>query len=237
MWPSAIKTLRSTIIRDVKHAVGGVWPVQYDVVVVSFGGSGTTFLLKYLATHLKVNSSDSSADGIKHASSPHHPIFRRYRVGRVVYVFDDPRLAAISLFRRDYASHMIPKLNAWHASPKSYKQYIDAHRSSVTFDEFLERQEDLFGFEKHFRRWLGDDAVPFPVMGVRFSSLHDNLRPLLDFLHLPAALAETFPPRRERAASLEFLSGTQRERIEALYGELAREIREMPPVVYRGQAD
>ncbi|MGB5632037.1 MAG: hypothetical protein WBM86_04545, partial [Waterburya sp.] len=44
-------------------------PGDTDVVVASFGGVGTTFLLKYLAQYRKTNHR-FDADGVKHSPLP-----------------------------------------------------------------------------------------------------------------------------------------------------------------------
>ena len=69
-----------------------------EVVVSSYGGVGTTFLLTYLAKY-KITNMINDEDGVKHLPIP--PVTFNKNV-KFIYVYGDQRYAAISLFRRNY---------------------------------------------------------------------------------------------------------------------------------------
>jgi len=71
---------------------------RFDVLVSSFGGVGTTFLMKFLNQNLSVNC-PNDRDHLKHALYP--PISPSPNL-KAIYVFGDPIEAAISLFRRNF---------------------------------------------------------------------------------------------------------------------------------------
>ena len=105
---------------------------HYDAVVASFGGNGTSFLLKFLRDYLRVNSWDSANDGIKHANAPNHPVFDGLKVDRGIYVYGNPVIAVASLFRRDFQSHMLAKLtSAAHTDGKDYRRYVKTHQRAL----------------------------------------------------------------------------------------------------------
>lgn len=210
---------------------------QYDVIVVSYGGSGTTMLLDFLAPHMRVNSSNSFVDGIKHINSPDHPVLRYKKIERAIYLVADPREATLSLFRRNYALRMIAKLKAKHSNTEEYRRFVETYQPNIlNLSDFLQRGEDLFGFRKHWQQWH-EDTASFPVLFVRYDALHDSIAEILEFLGLPARLKDDFPSRRQRATRLNELTIEDRRRLDRIYEDMATEIAEAPNLMRRSVSD
>src|SRR6516225_10178088 len=55
----------------------------------------------------------------------------------------DPRAAVVSLYRRNFQVHVIPKVNAMHRSVAEYGEYVATTPMNLSFDEFLENGRDL----------------------------------------------------------------------------------------------
>ena len=104
---------------------------NYDVIVVSFGGAGTTMLLEFLAPYLKVNHRNSYVDGLKHIYTPEHPILKNNTVEKVIYLMSDPRDSVLSIFRRNFAEDMVAKLKEKHSSPEEYNKIVTDNTSGV----------------------------------------------------------------------------------------------------------
>ncbi len=218
-----------------KSEQAGIVQKRFDVIVASYGGAGTTMLLDFLAKHTKVNNLNSFVDGIKHIDTPNHPVLNHYQVRRAIYLVSDPRLAALSLFRRGYAQPMMAKLKSRHTTVEEYKRIAKENQPNVKdLADFLAQGEDLFGFKSHWQQWK-EDASPFPVLFVNYDALHDSIDQILDFLGLPASLKGSFPPREHRASKLDQLSEEERTRLDTIYKDLADEIAEAPELFIRSE--
>ena len=209
---------------------------HYDAVVASFGGNGTSFLLKFLRDYLRVNSWDSANDGIKHANAPNHPVFDGLKVDRGIYVYGDPVIAVASLFRRDFQSHMLAKLtSAAHTDGKDYRRYVKTHQRALTLDEAFAGDADVLGIRAHWENWTRQ-PVRFPVMFVRFDDFYDHAAEVFDFLGLPPAALDALPPHRARKSSLSHMPAPTIERLQALYGDVIRDMAARPAIFVREPA-
>ena len=104
-------------MRDIKHSLfmrpswfsyrDAVDP-KIDVVVSSFGGAMTTTLLQWLRNYKNVNS-HGNTDNLKHTLYP--PVSTNPNL-RLVYIFDDPILSILSLFRRQLSQKKSTSLPA-----------------------------------------------------------------------------------------------------------------------------
>lgn len=206
---------------------------RYDLILVSYGGSGTTFILRYLQQFMRVNSWDSHNDGIKHANAPNHPIFAPLTVGKCLYIYSDPIQASLSLFRRGFQTHMIPKLTDSHyRNTTEYNQRVRLRQSDMSFGDFIDQGKDAFGMNAHWRNW-NERPAGFPILFVRFEKLYDNLPEIFDFLGLPEQQRAAFPPRRERGSSVDRTDEAVRRKLEAIYGETLADMDARPPVFHR----
>jgi hypothetical protein len=190
-------------------------------------------LLDFLGPHLKVNDRNSFVDGIKHIDSPNHPVLRRYKVKKAIYLVSDPRETVLSLFRRNYAMNMLTKLRTQHSTPQEYSQALEASKPEIeSLAEFLSNGKDLFGFEQHWRNWQ-TAGLRFPVMFVRFEALHRSFDRILEYLELPEELEKSFPAWRPRASKLDSLTERENEQLDRIYRSLAEQIIDGPDFFIR----
>lgn len=93
------------------------------VVVTSAGGAGTTTVLRDLAAAGLTTNDQANSDGLKHmqaASVPRWPP----RLGRrplILFLFDDPTAAMVSLARRGWTSSMAHSLEVVRRLPNEFR--------------------------------------------------------------------------------------------------------------------
>lgn len=198
-------------------------PNTIDVVVVSYGGVGTTLLMKHLARFRKLNDPDDT-DGWKHLTVP--PVTRRRDV-RFIYVFGDPVDAAVSLFRRDYQRWQSMKLQRFHPHPPG------PIAPSVSLAEYASLGVDRFQFERHFDNWSARYLVR-PTLFLRYEKMWEQLDQVAEFLALPPGAFDDFPPQRPRQASVQQIDETTRAQLNAMYGALSARLAQWPDASVRG---
>jgi len=181
-----------------------------DVLVVSSGGVGTTFLMKAIGQHLRVNDPDNK-DGLKHLPIPPIP---RGVTPRVIYVYGDPVMACLSLFRRKY-HHTQSKITQHFYPPEYIVSFED------TLEDYSVQPREGFFFQRHFENWR-DTPTAYPVLFMRYASIHDELPRLASYLELGEDFVAGFPPRRERKSSLEELPPATQEKLQQRYGPWQR---------------
>ena len=197
-----------------KLILESLFPYQFKYLISSFGGCCTSMLIKFLNPWYltKTNHMWYHLE-LKHCPTP--PTHLRHAF-KAVYLFGDPRNALVSIYRR--------KLQNVHYFNIFQKQSADLPQ---TLDLFLERGEDIFGFESHFLSWTNSSATQrsFPILFVNSDYLWDNLSYLFDYLEVPRKSRNSFPCRRPRESSWEGLSATQREQINSIFGNVTDTIK------------
>lgn len=189
-----------------------------EVLIVSFGGVGTTFLIEEIARYKKTNAA-SNTDGYKHLPLP--PLSRNRKI-KVIYLFGDPILACISLFRRSYQ----------HAASVQMQKFLPGDYvipRELDLEAYGKLQRDGLFFERHFTHWHTTYGF-YPRMFVRYESLFDHLETIAEFLELPKGFVLNFPAKKERRSSLELVSAQTQDSLSLLYGDLAIRLKAMPDV-------
>ena len=166
-----------------------VIPQEIDVLIASSGGVGTTFLINHIKQWKSTNSPDNH-DGLKHLPIP--PLTQNKNV-QAIYVFGDPVMATISLFRRQYHHTGSVAFQAFHPV-----DFIIPYE--MTLAEYVAAQKEGLYLERHFKNWQ-EMATPYPVLFVRYEAIHDQLEAIRDYLGLSQAFIDTFPPRRSRKSN------------------------------------
>lgn len=198
-------------------------PKTIEVVVVSFGGVGTTFLMEHLARYKKVNCSDDT-DGLKHVSIP--PLSRNPEL-KLVYIFGDPRTAAISLFERKFHQaqyHKLQRLDYTSPRPPSRE---------MTVETYARQDRDLLGFQQHFTNWYRGYPAHRPIMFLRYERLHHNLDKLAEFLQLPAEFVSSFPEMVSRKSSLDEWDRETRQGLDRMHQSFLAELEQVGDCVTR----
>lgn len=203
-------------------------PGQIEVVVGSYGGSGSTFLLNFLSRYKPVNDA-RDRDGLKHLPVP--PVSFNPHI-RCVYIYRDPAAAVRSIFSRRFQHLQFRKLN------RCGHLAFPAVTRQETLAGFAAAGRDRFRLQEHFHNWYSHDLV-HPTLFIRYETLWDHLGPLLDFLELPAAAAADFPGRvirpPERCLAGPDIAGDVMEQLGRIYETFRRELNRCPGVEIRGK--
>jgi hypothetical protein len=139
---------------------------------------------------------------------------------RALYLFGNPMNAVLSVFRRDY--------QRWHFRNMTgdFEGWSDEMEH---LDGFLEQESDPFRMDEHFRTWTTAERS-YPIMLLHFDALWQHLPELFSFFGVPYRLREAFPERRERHSDWRDEPDDTREPLEALYGDLHRDVQQAPAV-------
>ncbi len=189
-------------------------PKKMEVVVASAGGVGTTFLINFIAQYRQVNHFDDE-DGIKHLPVP--PVSFNENL-KLIYVYGNPQLAVMSLFRRNYHQLQSGKLRKCVAGAPA------AVPETMTLDEYVAKGKDGFYFREHFNNWYSNYLSPFPTLFLRYETLFENLEPLMDFLELPKEYIKAFPEKKKRNSDMEEISRETRQGLHEMYTAFEQEL-------------
>ena len=192
-------------------------PNSIDVLVVSYGGVGTTTIIDFLSGYIRTNSKGDE-DGYKHLPLP--PISFRKDV-RFVYIFGDPVEAAVSLFRRGYQRRQSKMLQRWSGD-------FSPIPTSMSIDEYLDQGVDLLRFQTHFLNWHDRYLSCVPTLFLKYETLFEDAAILGEFLGLPQEALNDYPKRRPREAESREISRSLIARADEIYGEFGRYLSELP---------
>lgn len=200
-----------------------VLPGDTEVVVVSYGGVGTTFLLRFLAQYMKTNDPDDS-DGFKHSTLPLVSFNPKVKF---IYVYGNPQLAATSLFRRSYHHDQSIKLQKWSSHTTS------PIPKEMTLQEYASEGIDKFNFSNNFYNWYDKYLSSYPTMFVRYESIFDNIEAILDFLDLPKECIENFPKSKNRSSSIQDIPVETLGQLDNMYGDFSDQLEKLDDVEIR----
>ena len=197
-------------------------PRRIEVLVASYGGVGTTFLIEFLS-QFRVTNDRHDGDNLKHLPMP--PVSLNHRF-RCVYVFGDPVVAAASLFQRDMQHAQSVKL-------LQHRRDLSPIPDGMALEAYARAGADRFHFRAHFKNWHERYCV-HPTLFLRHETLWDNLDALSEFLGLPDEAIDAFPEKRERNTKLNDLPPETLAGLERMYGPLRDELLERPDAEVRG---
>jgi hypothetical protein len=160
------------------------------------------------------------------------------RSQRVVYLLGDPWNAVISFFGRRGGRHERHGFDGRGGGPVPH--WAQKHCRNIGGDwralspewdlaAFLAGGRDLFRLEDHYANWR-TATLPYPILFVRFEDHWRHLPAILDFLELPGAAAERFPPPQKRSSDWTAQPDAVRAGLDALYGGLRARLLAEPPV-------
>ena len=210
---------------------------KIDVVVSSFGGVMSTALISWIGKYKNTNGR-GNRDNLKHALYP--PVGTNPNV-RLVYIFDDPILSVLSLFRQQsYQKSKLIRLDFaanhyWHLSREHrlwFKKKDKLQRDLDSLEAYLRSDFGALPLCQQFQNWRMEPTL-HPILFVRASTIWDRLDALQSFLDLPEEAIKKFPRKKERRSSSMDLDPPMQEKLQQLYGDFAEEIRRMPDVEIR----
>ena len=179
-----------------------------EVLVASAGGVGTTFLMKAIQQYKKTNCPDNT-DGYKHLP---FPPFGGSKNLKVLYIYGDPVMATLSLFRRQYhhtQSHCTQK----------FEKKKDIIPMDLTIENYAAGGLDRLHLADHFHNWHSR-YTQHDTLFVRYEDIHANIEAIADYLDLPAQFVSTFPPAKERKSNTEHISAVTLSQLDHMYSEL-----------------
>lgn len=162
---------------------------EIEVLVVSSGGVGTTFLMKHLSKYVNINDFNN-IDGFKHIPIP---VFSLNKNLKVIYVFGDPVMACISLFRRRYHYAHTYQMN-------KYLSKIKVLPIESSIEEYVQNKMDGFYMLDHFSNW-SSKLNTHRTLFVRYESLYEHVRDIQRFLNLDDDFVDAFPDKRKRLSN------------------------------------
>lgn len=189
------------------------------VLISSFGGCGTTFLINFFEKYFNTNH-PGNRDGLKHRPYPPKLSF----IKKAIYVFGDPVNSVIYHFRKrsEYG------IWAYAHCRNMGGDWADLDRSWDLRD-FLYNGEDLFKMSGHLSGWLNSKAN-YPIMFVRYENIWDHLGEIFDFLRLPLSEIDKFPKKITRACDWEKLPPDLKNRALKIYAGLRHDIENLEDV-------
>ncbi|KAG1653001.1 hypothetical protein FOA52_007856 [Chlamydomonas sp. UWO 241] len=131
------------------------------VHICSYGGVGSTELSNFLKRHGIATNLLRDEDNLRHVGRPprHGPCGPRV----VVYLYGDPLSSIASHYRRGHALHQAIKTSGNHQ--------LRAATFPPTFEAYVCRGADLFGYASHFRAWLREPTSGYDVVMVRYERM------------------------------------------------------------------
>lgn len=195
------------------------------MIVVSYGGVGTTFLLDFISNFRRTNCRGDT-DGLKHLPIP--PVAGGNHT-KCVYVYGDPILATISLFRRGFHHAQSVKLLRYtrpRVSPISKQETLAGYAASGV---------DRFMFRRHLCNWHSR-YLTMPTLFVRYDTLWDNIETLVEFLELPEGSGRAFSPRRVRESRPDEIDERTVQGLQSMYGAFAEDLKRRKDVEVREPA-
>lgn len=199
-----------------------ILPGEIKVVIASSGGVGTTFLIRHLAAYTKTNHIYND-DGIKHSPIP--PVALNSDT-KFVFIFGNPKTAAVSLFRRNF--HHLASIKS-----QKFKSHIMPIPQEMTLESYTAQGIDKFNFRDNFYNWYDKYLSVCPTLFIRYETLFDNVDALVEFLDLPQDCLTNFPKKKKRASSLEQLPRKIQQQLDQMYGDFNEELRKLNDVELR----
>lgn len=189
---------------------------EIEVLIVSAGGVGTTFLLKAIGKH-KTTNHISNFDGFKHITIP--PITRNRNL-KVIYVFGNPITATMSLFRRNFHHTQSYKMQQY--LPQGYRVAME-----TSLEGYAKKGVDGFYFRRHFDNWA-ERYLVYPTLFLKYETLFDNVDEIATFLNLPQKFIADFPAKKTRNSQVDNLDKTTLTDLKKMYGRLETNFEELP---------
>lgn len=196
-------------------------PEHLELVVSSFGGVGTSFLIRFLSRYKRVNPANDKG------SLKHHyvPPTSAHPSQKFIYVFGNPVHATISLFRRNF--HRLQSIKIQKASNLNSPIPLE-----MTLEEYASQGVDRFGFRDHFFNWYKADCMN-PILFVRYETLHDNLQQIFDYAGIPKSAYGKFPEKIERKSLQTDISEQTIEQLNQIYEDFLNDLEKIPDIEIR----
>lgn len=191
-----------------------------SILISSFGGCGTTMLMKFLSKYNKYDVIEN--DKLKHYPKPPNLSF----VKKAVYIFGNPFDTVCSHFRRKSEYYLWPTNHCRNMCGK-----WSEISPSWELKDYLDNNEDLFLMEEQFDNWTNPKKnIQYLILLVRYEKLWENLDKIFRFLEIPLEHIDRFPKKEKRKSSYINLPKLQQEKLNQIYGKLYEKIKKHPDI-------
>tara|TARA_B100001540_G_C15790387_1_gene635131 strand:- start:505 stop:1146 length:642 start_codon:yes stop_codon:yes gene_type:complete len=144
--------------------------IKKDIIIYSPGGVACSILFKHILDNNNILINDiNDKDRIKHVHIPQNNVTKK-----ALYIMNDPLLAVLSHYRRNWAPTQMKKLNNY-----KYKDYSLEKLLKTT----EKQNKDIFGIETQFNNFINSN-VNYPIMFVYFPNILKNKEKICKFLNI-----------------------------------------------------
>jgi hypothetical protein len=165
---------------------------EIDLLIVSPGGVGCTYLLTLLNkhTHLKTNDIHDN-DGLKHLSTP-YLLPSNINIKKIIFVWNDPLKAINSHYRRanehkyDWQVDQCKKLG----NPYHLEENVIKNKNKL-FELTNKYKHELFGIEYQFLNWY-NAKLNIPILFVDFRNINKLKNDISKFLNISNDIMNNF---------------------------------------------
>lgn len=192
-------------------------PKNLEIIVSSYGGSGSSLLLNFLKNY-KITNQGFDEDTLKHHTEPPLSVNPQQKF---IYIFGNPVFATISLFRRNFQFIQSSKIQ------KRIPQKKPPIPKEMTLDEYAELGVDKFAMREHFHNWYYG-SMQNSIMFLKYERLFDNLEAVIKFCNLPLDVLNDFPEKKPRS-SVDYLDSPRTlDLLKKMHKEFLIELEELP---------
>ena len=138
---------------------------------------------------------------------------------KFIYVYGDPRYAAISLFRRNYHFAHSKRINRLQKG----KQTISP---AMTIEGFAQNGIDLFHFKEHFDNWYKKYLFT-PTLFIKYDSIFRYKEAILEFLNLPSEVLCEFPEKKQRITNRKIIDEHTYNKLSNIYCNFLKDYEKM----------
>jgi hypothetical protein len=121
---------------------------EYEVLTVSSGGAGGSYLNDKISKFFSTNPT-SNSDNLKHLYCPKSHLLNYNKINKIIFVYNDPLLSILSLFQRGWAEMQHKQI----CPIEKHMDYNLLKSKEAYFDYVIKYKKDGFGIINHARRW------------------------------------------------------------------------------------
>jgi hypothetical protein len=121
---------------------------EYDVLIVSSGGAGCTYLNEQISKFFNTNPTNNS-DNLKHLHCPKSHLLNYNKINKIIFLYNDPLLSILSHFRNGWAEMQHKQI----CPIENHIDYNLLRSKEAYFDYVIKYKKDGFGIINHARRW------------------------------------------------------------------------------------
>lgn len=203
---------------------------ENDILLASYGGVMSVTMAQWLGQYKQLFNLSEAAGAAAACHFPYPAISTNRRL-RLVYIFGDPIMSVLSVFRRHFQlfGHY-----AYVAGDYSQYTSLSTRIKMRSLKSYLASDIGAFPIQQHFHNWR-TAPTQHPILFIRAETVWDNLDILQSFLELPDEAMRTFPKQQKRLSSYKRfgINRQEQDKLNQLYGDFKEELKQMPDTYIR----